>query len=306
MRGQDHWRLVGILPAHLRDRADVAFEDVVPSLRTEAGDAIAFRQCTWFSTYRIHHRAAAQFRAGRCFLLGDAAHVHSPVGAQGMNTGLQDAYNLAWKLACVVRGGADDSLLDSYEAERLPVAQRLLATTDRAFRLVVAEGPLAGLLRTKVLARLAAFAMSRPAVQALAFRVVSQTGIHYRDSPLSRTPGDMPAHAPRAGDRFPWLQLQLGGSAATDSFAALDDLEFHLLVIGPGVPARMDLDATLHIRVTSIPADGANRAELARAHVPIPSFYLLRPDGHVGLCGTGAPDAAAIRAYMTDTRIART
>jgi len=115
----------------------------------------------------------------------------------------------------------------------------------------------------------------------------------------------MPAHAPRAGDRFPWLQLQLAGSAAEDSFAALDDLRFHLLVIGASAPARMDVGGSIDIKVTSIPGDGANGAELARAHVPIPSFYLLRPDGHVGLCGTGEPDAAEIRAYVTDVLGAR-
>ena len=102
-----------------------------------------------------------------------------------MNTGLQDAYNLAWKLALVVQGRADASLLDSYEAERQPVAQRLLDTTDRGFRLVVSDSPWAGLLRTQVLARIMAFAANRPAVQKVAFRTVSQTAIHYRRSPLS-------------------------------------------------------------------------------------------------------------------------
>src|SRR5262249_41649863 len=151
------------------------------------------------------HRRAARFRDRRCFLLGDAAHIHSPVGAQGMNTGLQDAYNLAWKLALVVAGRAAPALLDSYEDERIPIAQRLLNTTDRAFRLIVSDSRLAGLLRTKVLARIAAFALSRPWVQRLGFRVVSQTGIHYRKSSLSQSLDGLPAAAPRAGDRFPWL-----------------------------------------------------------------------------------------------------
>ena len=107
MRGKDHWRIVGILPPELRDRDDLNFEAVIPSLRNEAGAGLSFKTCTWFSTYRIHHRSASRFRDRRCFLLGDAAHIHSPVGAQGMNTGLQDAYNLAWKLALVVKDQAD-------------------------------------------------------------------------------------------------------------------------------------------------------------------------------------------------------
>src|SRR5258706_4492310 len=107
MRGTDHWRIVGILPSNLRDRDAATFEDVVPSVRDEAGAGLSFKACTWFSTYRIHHRSASRFRDRRCFLLGDAAHVHRPVGAQGRNTGLQDAYNLGWKLALVVKGQAD-------------------------------------------------------------------------------------------------------------------------------------------------------------------------------------------------------
>ncbi len=203
MRGKDHWRIVGIVPEELRDRRDLDMEDVMPSLRSEAGADLSIKTCTWFSAYRIHHRCASRFRDRRCFLLGDAAHIHSPVGAQGMNTGLQDAYNLAWKLALVVEGWADKRLLDSYEAERLPVAQRLLHTTDRAFRLVVSDNWLAGLWRTQILARLAAFAMSFQRIQALAFRTVSQTGIDYRKSALSEALGGLPEGAPQRRRSLP-------------------------------------------------------------------------------------------------------
>ena len=294
MRGQDHWRLVGIVPRQLRERRDLAFEDVIPSVRHEAGD-LAFQGCSWFSIYRIHHRAAARFRERRCFLLGDAAHIHSPMGAQGMNTGLQDAYNLAWKLALVVDGSSDPTLLDSYQAERLPVARRLLNTTDRAFRLVVSEGALAGLLRTQVLARLGAFAMSRKPIQRAAFRVVSQTGIHYRASPLSHTVDALPEDAPRAGDRFPWLHLRLRPDGpVADLYESLEDTRFHLLLIGQGAPAQ---DFGSQVQVHALPSDAENQRELARAHLASPSFYLLRPDGHVGLCGTRLA-AGAVRDYF--------
>src|SRR5437773_12524230 len=150
MRGTDHWRIVSSLPPHLRGRDNLTFEETIPTLRHEVGTELSFQACTWLSTYRIHHRRAARFRDRRCFLLGDAAHIHSPVGAQGMNTGLQDAYNLAWKLALVVSGRAGEALLDSYEAERLPVAKRLLSTTDRAFSLVVSDGRLALRVHTRI------------------------------------------------------------------------------------------------------------------------------------------------------------
>src|SRR6184192_4281662 len=212
MRGADHWRLVGILPPTLRGRDDLTFDEVIPSVRQQAGTALSFETCSWFSTYRIHHRRAARFRDRRCFLLGDAAHIHSPVGAQGMNTGLQDAYNLAWKLALVVSGRAGAALLDSYEDERLPVAKRLLSTTDRAFSLVVSDGWLSGQFRTRVLAKIMAFLMGLNWVQRLVFRTISQTGIRYRASPLSEGLAGLPEDGPRAGDRFPWLRLNFARS----------------------------------------------------------------------------------------------
>jgi len=299
LRGNDHWRVVGIVPPELREKSDIAFESVVPSLRSEAGTGLAFRECSWFSTYRIAHRSAARFRDRRCFLLGDAAHIHSPVGAQGMNTGLQDAYNLGWKLALVVGGRAEPALLDSYEEERVPIARRLLNTTDRAFKLVVSDSRLAGLFRAELLARAAAFAMRFERIQRVAFRVVSQTGIHYRDGPLSQTQDGLPDGAPRAGDRFPWLRLRLeAGGAIADLFDALDDTRFNLLVVGQPAPpeAIQGLDELLRVHV--IPDDADNAAELARAQIPRPSFHLVRPDGHIGLCGARL-DAAAVARYAS-------
>ncbi|HKW84312.1 MAG TPA: FAD-dependent monooxygenase [Burkholderiaceae bacterium] len=300
MRGKDHWRIVGIVPPELRGKPDLDFDAVVPSVRGEAG-SLSFTACSWFSTYRIHHRSARHFRDRRCFLLGDAAHIHSPVGAQGMNTGLQDAYNLAWKLALVVQGRADAALLDSYEAERLPVAQRLLATTDRAFRLIVSDSWWAGLLRTKVLARVGALALGHERVQSFAFRTVSQTGIHYRDSALSMQTEAMPSGAPRPGDRFPWLTLRFGTSAADDAaddlFERLDDTRFHLLVFGSTVPDLPTLPISDMLDVSSVASNAGNVAELARVAIPLPSFYLLRPDGHVGMCGRRV-DTGAIARYV--------
>lgn len=301
MRGKDHWRIVGILPEELRGQDVKTLDAVLPSLGGEAGSSLAVRSCSWFSTYRIHHRAAERFRDRRAFLAGDAAHIHSPVGAQGMNTGLQDAYNLAWKLALVVKGRADPSLLSSYEAERMPVARKLLDTTDRAFRLVVSDNPLAGLMRTKVLAGVAAFLMTRKRMRQTAFRVVSQTGITYRRSPLSRTADPMPDAAPRAGDRFPWMTLQLRPDGPDeDLFDALDDLHFHLMLFGQAAPAGLLGEFGKLVRLHVIPEHPSNDRQLLDRSIPKPSFYLLRPDGHIGLAGTRT-EPADIAEYLSET-----
>src|SRR6185503_2516225 len=94
---------------------------------------IEVTKVNWFSTYHVHHRVAGSFRRGHAFLLGDAAHIHSPAGAQGMNTGIGDAINLAWKLAAVLKGRADAKILDTYEPERMGFARKLVATTDQVF-----------------------------------------------------------------------------------------------------------------------------------------------------------------------------
>ncbi len=296
MRGEDRWRVIGILPPDLRSREDVTFEQVVPSIREQAGASLDFTSCLWFSTYRIHHRAAETFRDRRCFLLGDAAHVHSPMGGQGMNTGLQDAYNLAWKLALVVTGRADAALLDSYAQERMPVAHDLLDTTDRAFQFVVADTWVARLLRTKIIFRVAALAMTFESVRRRAFRTISQIGISYPGSALSETLGTLPRDAPKAGDRFPWLHLnQQPDGPADDLFQALDDTRFNLLVFGPG-PAAALAGYDDIVRVHTIPLD-PNKAELDRVGITASSFYLLRPDGHVGLCGPHS-ELPAVESYL--------
>lgn len=285
MRGKDHWRIVGILPSEMQNRNDLKFEDVIPTLHQEAGSELIFKSCTWFSIYHIHHRHASHFRAGRCFLLGDAAHVHSPVGAQGMNTGLQDAYNLGWKLALVVKGISNSTLLDSYEEERLPIAQHLLNTTDRAFRLIVSDNWLAGLFRTKILARIAAFAMKQKGIQQFAFRMISQIAINYRKSSLSEETPGIEHNAPRAGDRFPWLKLQLQSNGIVeDTFEKFDDTKFNLIIIGQSSPNANELLGDL-MQIYIIPDNSVNRQEFARVGITSPSFYLLRPDGHIGICG---------------------
>ncbi len=180
----------------------------------------------WFSTYHVHHRVTEHFRKGRAFLLGDAAHIHSPAGGQGMNTGIGDAINLAWKLAAVLAGRAGDDLLDSYEAERIGFARRLVATTDRVFSFATAEGTLADILRTRIapllIPRVAAF----DAVREYLFRTVSQITLNYRGGPLSRGAA---GHV-HGGDRLPWVRID-----GADNFASLASMDWQVHVYGsPG------------------------------------------------------------------------
>jgi hypothetical protein len=190
-------------------------------------------------------------------------------------------------LALVISNQADDALLDTYEAERRPFAQKLLATTDRAFRVVVSENWLAGILRTHVVPRVAAVAMTRRSVKRAAFQTLSQIGIRYRESSLSQAMGDMPEGAPHPGDRFPWLRLKFHAQGPReDLFQKLDDTRLNLLVIGQPAPSTASLQLGDMLKVHAIPSDIENDRALSAASITSPSYYLLRPDGHIGLAGT--------------------
>ena len=184
MAGSGRARLIGTVRDERAEHPEsLGFADVGQRAIEHMG--IQVEQVNWFSTYRVHHRVAQQFRRHRAFLLGDAAHVHSPAGGQGMNTGIGDAINLAWKLASVLHGKAGDELLDSYEIERKAFAERLVATTDQVFNFVSANGRIANLLRTRLAPVLLSRLVAMGKVRSFMFRTVSQIGLNYRLMPLS-------------------------------------------------------------------------------------------------------------------------
>jgi hypothetical protein len=252
---------------------------------------MAVKRVNWFSTYRVHHRVAGHFHKGRAFLLGDAAHIHSPVGGQGMNTGIGDAVNLAWKLAAVLQGHGDASLLDSYEPERIAFARRLVATTDRAFTAVTSPGALARLIRLHVVPLLLAPIYRLTAARRLMFRTVSQTAVNYRESSLS----EGRAGAVHGGDRLPWVKSELDGS---DNFGALTSLAWQVHIYGEAKSEIRQVcdERGLPLHVFSWGPEAA-RTGLARDAV-----YLVRPDGYVALADREGR-AAAVASYMDSRKL---
>jgi 2-polyprenyl-6-methoxyphenol hydroxylase-like FAD-dependent oxidoreductase len=279
-------RLVGtVRPAAERPHEDLSWNDV--SQRVIAWMRIDVERVNWFSTYRVHHRVAARFRRGRAFLLGDAAHIHSPVGGQGMNTGIGDAVNLAWKLAAVVHGRADASLLDSYEPERIAFARRLVATTDRAFTGVTSPGAIARRVRLDVVPRLIPLLFRFAAVRRLMFRTVSQTAVNYRGSSVS----EGRAGGVHGGDRLPWVKAHSNGDE--DNFARLASLDWQLHVYGEASPGIRAVSESRGLPLHVFPW----RREIGRTGLRRHAVYLVRPDGYVGLADA-AGDAARVTSYL--------
>jgi 2-polyprenyl-6-methoxyphenol hydroxylase-like FAD-dependent oxidoreductase len=271
---------------------DMTWDDVGHDVLAQL--EVNVERVNWFSTYRVHHRVAGQFRKGRAFLLGDAAHIHSPVGGQGMNTGIGDAVNLSWKLASALRteaaGAADKAakLLDTYEPERIAFAKRLVATTDRAFTFITRTGSLARLIRVNVVPRLLPRVFALKSVRRALFRAISQIAVKYRESWLS----EGIAGKVHGGDRLPWVSV---GDAGEDNFRPLADLNWQVHVYGKAVPALVEQcrghGVPLHVFEWSQPA--------ARAGLRRNAVYVVRPDGYVGLAQERA-DVRQLGAYLND------
>jgi 2-polyprenyl-6-methoxyphenol hydroxylase-like FAD-dependent oxidoreductase len=292
LKGDTRARLVGTV----RDQAQgeqrkLTWNDV--STRVIEWMRIDIARVNWFSTYRVHHRVASRFRNGRAFLLGDAAHVHSPVGGQGMNTGIGDAVNLAWKLAAVLQERADPAVLDSYEPERMAFAQRLVATTDRAFTGVTSSSALARRIRLDLVPLLLPPLFRLSAVRRFMFRTVSQTVVNYRHSSLS----EGSAGAVRGGDRLPWIKLRPGDNE-DDNFAPMTSLDWQVHVYGAADAELQSLCSVRHLPLHSFPW----QPEMRHAGLRRDAAYLLRPDGYIGLVDPGG-SATTIASYLEKWRI---
>jgi 2-polyprenyl-6-methoxyphenol hydroxylase-like FAD-dependent oxidoreductase len=225
MPGEHRYRVIGTFPENKNEeQGEVVYEEIEREIKEQAKLKLEMSDVRWFSLYKVHSRRVNKFSEGRCFLAGDSAHIHSPAGAQGMNTGIQDAYNLAWKLALVVKGQAGQELLDTYNEERLANAQRLLESTDRMFELAAGSNWLMSFFRTTIFPPVAGFVANLETVSKRVFPLISQIGINYRNASLSQHADDEQDHV-KAGDRLPYFLVN-----DQSIFGKLKEPKFHLLL----------------------------------------------------------------------------
>jgi 2-polyprenyl-6-methoxyphenol hydroxylase-like FAD-dependent oxidoreductase len=261
-------------------------QSVIESLRMN------IERVNWFSAYRVHHRVAEKFRQGRIFLVGDAAHIHTPVGGQGLNTGVGDAVNLAWKLAAVLRGRADAALLDSYEPERIAFARRLVDTTDKVFTGVTSPKAFDRWARLNFVPFVLPRLLKITPVQQFIFRKISQVAVSYRGSSLS----EGRAGAVHGGDRLPWVKPD--ADHAGDNFTPLTSLDWQVHIYGDASPEIKAACAGCHLPLHVF----SWRPEMERAGLRRNAIYLVRPDGHVALVNA-AGRATALAAYFAARKI---
>ncbi|HEY4041944.1 MAG TPA: FAD-dependent monooxygenase [Rhodopila sp.] len=284
LKGEGHARLIGTVRDERAEHPEtLTFEDV--SSRAIQNMHVAVRQVSWFSTYHVHHRVTEHFRKGSCFLLGDAAHIHSPAGGQGMNTGIGDAINLAWKLKAVLAGQAPDQILDTYETERRAFARKLVATTDKAFSLATAEGRIADFIRTRLAPLIVPTLFKFEAARDYMFSAVSQVVIAYHDSAIS----EGRAGSIKGGDRFPWAPVP-----GADNFETLRPIAWQVHVYGTSSAALNDWCQRHGLLLHAF----AWQEAYAKAGFMRDAMYLLRPDTYVALAAP-QQDPEALGRYFT-------
>jgi hypothetical protein len=295
MPGEDRYRIVGVFPEDSdKKEGEIPWDEIEKQILEDTQLELDIYEVNWFSTYKVHSRRVNKFSVGRCFLAGDAAHIHSPAGAQGMNTGIQDGYNLAWKLALVLRGEADPRILDTYNEERVEVAERLLETTDRMFDLLVNPAWLLSFVRRHIFPRVANFIVGLDSVNQFIFPLISQTGITYRGHSLGVDNDDFEV---KAGDRMPYFAFESG-----DIYDWLHAPSFHLLTFSndlePGELSNQAIQSEFGSSVEHLVFPlGPRVAEIFGSDKPF--SVLLRPDNYIAFVSSEDP-LAGLRSYFNN------
>jgi 2-polyprenyl-6-methoxyphenol hydroxylase-like FAD-dependent oxidoreductase len=304
MKGDKKMRIIGMLPEGKTDEDDVQFEEIEAMLKREINIPIDIKEVGWYSVYKVHTRMTNSFSKGRCFIAGDAAHIHSPAGGQGMNTGIQDAYNLAWKMAMVTKGFAKETLLDTYNEERLENAKHLLKSTDAIFEAEAGSGWLTSFVRMHIFPMFAGFLFRQDFVKKSVFKLISQTGISYDKHSLSQD--EMKNDKINAGDRLPYFHFEDEHGQKQSSYGYNQDLQFRLFYFGNG-----DLQQIIsHNKMYNEPLQNLkiiqinmvkNKAVLEEIFGDIKTEFILlvRPDNYIALQSSEI-SVHKIKDYLTE------
>ncbi|MFC0674531.1 FAD-dependent oxidoreductase [Brachybacterium hainanense] len=245
-------------------------------------DAAAAGEVLWATEFRIHRRLAEKYRNGRIMIAGDAAHIQSPSGGQGQNTGLGDAENLGWKLGLVAAGRAGQQLLDSYDAERRPLAAKMLAATTGAVGIMLPDRRWKRFVRDFLVMP----AMRIPAVQRRLWLVASQLTVTYRHGPLARS-SSLFRRRPMQGDRMPDLECRLADGAQST---------LHRALAGRWAVVAADLVvADRHRRVLAAQVGDDQVVALSSPNMRA-DLVVVRPDGHIGW--RGGPESESLSPWL--------
>jgi len=278
IKGDHRFRVLGVLPKEYYNRNDIPFEEIMNNIKTEIKKPMDFYDTNWHSTYKLHHKKVTHFNKDNIFFAGDAAHVHSPAGGQGMNTGLQDAYNLSWKLALVQKRKASPSLLATYHEERNPIAETLLKTTDKFFAAMITKNFYYSFLRLYIVPFFVPLVTKLRFVRRQMFLTVSQIQINYLSSSLSKGK----AGKIKAGLRLPYFFVtQNNSDVSIYSLVNQSTTPFTILLYNIPDADFTKFDKDL-FTVVSIEKNNANDNTFKEIGLSRSFVIVVRPDNYIG------------------------
>ena len=290
-------RIIGLVPEDLQNLdQEITSQDCLPAV-SRAAPGLEVEDVRWFAHYKVHHRCASNFQYDqRVFLCGDAAHLHSPVGGQGMNTGLGDASNLAWKVATAWRAAAKspgskppefaEALLSTYTAERKRFADRLVKSNDRLFQFIIQRNAFGWILRNFLVPYILPFVVNWFNLRTFLYGMVSQIAIEYGPSPLSQSNSNKRLQ----GCRLPWIERPSGAAGKDDNHSLLDGTGWQGHVFGV-----VDASQQLRLQELNIPVHQFPwSSEARRKGFSENALYLIRPDGYIGLVLDRSSDSEGV------------
>lgn len=303
----ERWRVDSTVSKEMENKDPLNFDDIEKGFGDRTRMNVKIYDPEWFSVFQVNERVASSYHQNRCFLVGDAAHIHSPVGAQGMNTGLQDSYNLAWKLALVILKKAKTTLLDSYSTERIVVAQKVVNGTKRAFNFVTSRNFFTKTFRVRILPTILQFVLplliKQKVIRHFFFRRISQIGVQYRKSSFSHqtSQGKFPRLTPKPGERIPYYTYNENGSAINIQ-DKVTGKTFHLFIFSkitsPDSIIRVVEKYSHLISMETIPFTFETSNLYKQFGIENYGCYLIRPDQYIAYRSC-KPDAGHFENYLS-------
>ncbi len=302
------WRIDGSLPREMESMQTIEFKDVETNLHSWTKLNFTPEDNEWFSVSHSHQKYAGSIKVGNCFLAGDSAHVNTPVGAQGMNTGLQDAFNLAWKLAFVIKQLAKQELLNTYPAERSGISRGFARYADKVFKMMTSTNRIVKFFRMHIMKLFFSVVFplleKRKSFRQMFFKSISQIDIQYKPflGSYQNTEKSFMPGSPKSGYRFPYVDF-IFNNKNTDSHHILDATGFTLFVLAEeltpelkSISAKYNLAAVL---VKRLP--GTNNIYMSLG-ITNTGYYLIRPDMHIALQSPNMDTHELIK-YLTQLMI---
>ncbi|MFW5872450.1 MAG: FAD-dependent monooxygenase, partial [bacterium] len=296
------WRIDSEIPQEIQEQA--SFGKISKNFADSIRIDIEFYNAEWFTVFHVREKHAEVFHKKNCFIIGDAAHVFSPIGAQGMNTGIQDAFNLAWKLSMYIQGKGKQKLVDSYSVERMAIAKKISSFTSKIFYVMTTKKRAARFLRLHIIPKLIILLSpltKTKFIRRVIFETMSEISLNYRKSPLSVNTNRRKYKGPQPGDRMPYLIFRDENGIETNLHDKIDFTRFQLFIFSRNNTSLDELKVAEKykdiISVEKIPFHAGTESIYKNLGIQKKEYFLVRPDMHLSW-RNDKPETAELEKFL--------